>query len=166
MDIQIEPFPSHATAGMQVKLKATPPSASHSYRYTWKVNGQPLRVPESDQTRPEADWDTRGVTPGAYTVEVDATLYPPGQAIVPPGAESGTGTTMVVVEARRVSIDDVMYFKRNFDQQLTGLTGAVTGVASAVGSVAARLPSPGNAFDVALRQGEILTDGLRTLAAF
>ncbi len=166
MDIQIEPFPSHATAGLQVKLKATPPSASHSYQYTWKVNGQPLRLPDIEQSRAEVDWDTRGVSPGTYTVEVEATLYPPGQANVPPDAERGTGKTMVVVEPRRLSIDDVMYFKRNFDQQLTGLTGAVTGIASAVGSVAARLPSPGSPFDVALRQNEILTDGLRTLAAF
>ena len=177
MKIDIDYTPKEIGVGTVVQLTAPAPSADHTYRYTWMVNGSPLESVSPEAGICTCQWDTTDLKPGAYKIGVTAKLDPPNQTNVPPGAKQADGEVVLSVQPQSVSSYDIERLatgakefardlKHNFDGKMDQLTCNVASIAGGIGEVAQKMPDPDRASKVMLQRPQFLTDDLRSLAAF
>lgn len=110
MKINIKYSPETVSEGTFVTLTTEPPAAKYTYRYDWELADRALVLtePEEDRHGEEVHWNTSGLTPGAYTIRVKATLDPPGQEVKPQKAYEGSGQVTVNVNPRPLAKGDVI----------------------------------------------------------
>jgi hypothetical protein len=167
-------FPEEVIEGMLVTLTASPPSDQGRYRYTFVFPNGTQEVTADSGVPGVIEWNTAGVAPGAYSIQVHAELEK-GKA--PAGAHKDSAEVYVAIRPRPVSAADLQNLvgptselatslRQDLDVTMTGLASAVSSVAAAVNDVGGKLPTAGQSVPVALQRPEIMNEELRGLSAF
>lgn len=157
--MKIEYEPKEVTEGMIVQLSATPPADGSKFQYTyrWKADAGSISGPSSTMGGADTrivQWHTRGLEPGAYRINVSATLVDP-----PPehmeNIREAEASVMVAVHHRPLSASDLermasgarefaRTLKSNIDGKMDSLTEQVSGIARGMDTLAQSGANGGN----------------------